>query len=465
MAISFIGLPAIAGPRNALLDFDPINQAIDRYRVASDAGYDRETNKLIGADLDRKDWSAAYRTAASRGDLNTAIKLRDVKAAQDRNEMEAQRFAEEREMRLAKRFAAISEAINAEPDEAKKRAMYDRVLGADPRMRGAIEQHIGKDADLKTVIDYWTRLADPSTPLQRRLQTAQVTEAEAKARMAQNPNLIYERRGEAARTYGSGLSPREQNEFVLTGDFPKAQTSIGQQVAERQAEVIRMGGDPNEPHTKQYILTGKFPREDQAPLTATDKKAILEADDAVLKNETAIRALREALDINDKANAGVLAGERAAVGANLPDLFVPDFVSSPESSVATQNFENLVLGQALDQLKSTFGAAPTEGERKILIDLQASVNKPAATRKLILERAIELADLRLAFNRQRAAEMRGGTYFKAGGLRLSKPISNMTLPELEALARTYKSQLSPEQAKEAFARYEALTRNTGRTED
>jgi hypothetical protein len=74
-----------------------------------------------------------------------------------------------------------------------------------------------------------------------------------------------------------------------------------------------------------------------------------------------------------------------------------------------------VLGQALTQLKSIFGAAPTEGERKILIDLQASVNKPPAVRAEILARAKMLANARLQFNEQRAAQLRGGTYYKPGG--------------------------------------------------
>ena len=83
---------------------------------------------------------------------------------------------------------------------------------------------------------------------------------------------------------------------------------------------------------------------------------------------------------------------------------------------------NVVLGQALSSLKATFGAAPTEGERKILVDLQASIDKTPRERKLIMDRALELARVRLTFNQQRAAELRGGTYYKPGtGLPANQP--------------------------------------------
>jgi hypothetical protein len=74
-----------------------------------------------------------------------------------------------------------------------------------------------------------------------------------------------------------------------------------------------------------------------------------------------------------------------------------------------------VLGQALSQLKSIFGAAPTEGERKILLDLQASVDKTPRERALVLRRAIKLAQNRLAVFDGRAEELRSGSYYQPEG--------------------------------------------------
>ena len=183
----------------------------------------------------------------------------------------------------------------------------------------------------------------------------------------------------------------------------------------RAAAASAYGLDPNSDAGRAYILTGKLPREDQQLLTATDKKAILEADELVAANEGAIKALNEAAALSPKANQGWLAGTRASIGNNLPDLAVPDFISSPESSEATTNLDNAVIGNALAQLKTVFGGNPTEGERKILIDLQGASNQPHNVRIEIFRRAREAAEKRLAFNQQKATALRGGSYYKPGG--------------------------------------------------
>jgi hypothetical protein len=175
------------------------------------------------------------------------------------------------------------------------------------------------------------------------------------------------------------------------------------------------GLDPNSDAGRAYILTGKLPREDQQTLTATDKKAILEADENVGTNRAAIQAIGQAKELSPKANSGWGANLRAQIGANLPDMLVPDFVSSPESSQATLDFDNAVVGQALGQLKAIFGGNPTEGERKILLDLQGASGKPEAVRTEILKRANIAAENRLRLNEQRAKELRGGEYYKPGG--------------------------------------------------
>ncbi len=191
-----------------------------------------------------------------------------------------------------------------------------------------------------------------------------------------------------------------------------AKGSGGVDFSQREAAARAYGLDPNSDAGRAFILTGKMPREDQQALTATDKKAILEADEMVAANQGALNALAEATKLSPKANQGWLAGTRAALGNNLPDYLVPDFVSSPESSEATTNLDNAVIGNALAQLKTIFGGNPTEGERKILIDLQGASNQPNSVRLEIFRRASEAANRRLAFNQERAAQLRGGTYYK-----------------------------------------------------
>lgn len=69
------------------------------------------------------------------------------------------------------------------------------------------------------------------------------------------------------------------------------------------------------------------------------------------------------------------------------------------------------------QLKAIFGGNPTEGERRVLLDIQGSSSQPDAVRQRIFDRAIGLAETRLKLNQDRANELRGGTYFKPGATR------------------------------------------------
>jgi hypothetical protein len=235
--------------------------------------------------------------------------------------------------------------------------------------------------------------------------------------LGDDPNKEYRVRAAQWKQMGySGETPGYK-EFVLTGNIPKPDTaSVKVDTPEERALAAQQYGlDPNSDAGRAYILTGKLPREDQQLLTATDKKAILAADDMVGTNQAVLKALDEAMVLNDKANEGWFAGARASVGNNLPDWAVPDAISSPDSSAATTNLDNAVVGQALTQLKAVFGGNPTEGERKILLDLQGSSSQPKHVRKEIFERAKRAADARLAINMREADQLRGGSYFKPGG--------------------------------------------------
>lgn len=196
----------------------------------------------------------------------------------------------------------------------------------------------------------------------------------------------------------------------------KTKTTPLEEAEGRKAAAASIGLKPGDPRYETYVLTGKTPREDAQPLTATDKKAILEADEGVMAANTAIEALRTAKQLSPRALAGWGAGAKASVANNLPDLMIPDgMVASPEKAQATAELENVVTSQALAQLKSIFGAAPTEGERKILMEIQGSIGQPDNVRQKIYDRGIAMAERRLGFNQQRADELRGGNFYKPGG--------------------------------------------------
>lgn len=148
------------------------------------------------------------------------------------------------------------------------------------------------------------------------------------------------------------------------------------------------------------------PKKGAAGLSATAQKELFEADDAVQNGMGAISSLNKAMELNKNAYSGVGASTRATIMSNLG--------SSP-SADATIAMENIIKDQALTSMKSIFGGNPTEGERAILLDLQASASKTPKQREEILTRATQAAQRRLDFNKQKADALRGGSYMSEGG--------------------------------------------------
>lgn len=215
---------------------------------------------------------------------------------------------------------------------------------------------------------------------------------------------------EAAKVAGLDPATPQGRTFALTGKIPEADTSFTSSIEQRKQAAIANGLDPSSPGFQSYVLTGKMPREDAQPLTATDKKAILEADEMVLSNRAAIDSLNRAKSLSKEAFAGPLAGK-----IGYATSFLGESSDLGKSGSKTLQLENEITSNALSSLKAIFGGAPTEGERKILLDIQGSASKPDNVRQEIYNRAIALAEKRMEFNRKRAEELRGGQFYKPQG--------------------------------------------------
>jgi len=136
-------------------------------------------------------------------------------------------------------------------------------------------------------------------------------------------------------------------------------------------------------------------------LSANAQKELFEADEAVEAGKNVLLSLDEALGINEKA----LYGPAAETRGKITSWF------GSESGEATEQLRNIVTTQALDNLKAIFGGMPTEGERKILLEIQGSVDKAPNVRKEIFERAKKSAERRIAINVEKAKRLRSGEYF------------------------------------------------------
>jgi len=141
-------------------------------------------------------------------------------------------------------------------------------------------------------------------------------------------------------------------------------------------------------------------------LSSSAQKELFEADEMVQASKNALGMLGEAKALNRTAYSGFGAKPRAIVASNLG--------LGGQGADDTVNLDNLMTGQALESLKATFGGMPTEGERKILLDIQASADKTPSQRAAILDRAEAAAKRRISFNENKAKSLREGTYFTEG---------------------------------------------------
>lgn len=147
-------------------------------------------------------------------------------------------------------------------------------------------------------------------------------------------------------------------------------------------------------------------------LSPTVQREVFETDENILATETGIDLLKQARSLSDKSFEGLGAGQRAQAATLLPDSI------EPAGAKETLEFDLLLKQQVLPQLRSIFGAAPTEGERAILLELQGSSSLPIKTRNAVLDRALQAAERRLQFNRQKSSQLREGTYFNAPAMEL-----------------------------------------------
>jgi hypothetical protein len=235
---------------------------------------------------------------------------------------------------------------------------------------------------------------DPVEDMKNRLQLQQMM------RDANMPKLITvkENGEEVTRVWNPATNTADP--IPTSGQGAIGQPKISREIETRRAEAVKMGLDPNEGRTKQYILTGQYPKDPE--LTATDKNAILEADQMVSDNRRAIAGLEKAKTLSKEAFGFPGASAAATVGSVLGN----------ETARKTQELNQVVTEQALGSLKTIFGGNPTEGERKILLEIQGSSSLSDPVRQKIFDRAIEAANARLRFNEERARQLRGGAYYK-----------------------------------------------------
>jgi hypothetical protein len=154
---------------------------------------------------------------------------------------------------------------------------------------------------------------------------------------------------------------------------------------------------------EKFEAAQKKAAEDAAKLSPKEVDMKREAEDTVSQLDQSIENLRQAYALNpntfdssllDRAQRRVLEETRG----------------DDPKVVATRKLENLLSRGAVEKLKSSFGGNPTEGERKILLDLEGIDAKSRKERAEIMLSAYEALKARRAREAKRLDDIKSGVY-------------------------------------------------------
>jgi hypothetical protein len=249
---------------------------------------------------------------------------------------------------------------------------------------------------------------------QRRQDDARAVAAEA-LRNGQDPRSALAALIGAGDTQGANALANYGNQS-LDQQYKMGMLDVARQNAARQEtpaplQILKASGiDPASPEGRKAL----FPKTD-TPISATDKKAIFEAEDAVPALKGTVENLNRALELNNKTFSGAGAGTRAAIGSNLPDWMVPDFVADRKTADATTEWQKIMGPEALQAMASTLKGATTDFELRKFIEMLGDPQTPPKVREGVINRMKTLVERKMQLQESRVRDLRGGTYFKPDG--------------------------------------------------
>lgn len=204
-----------------------------------------------------------------------------------------------------------------------------------------------------------------------------------------------------------------QSQQDWTRTYQGGMLDLARQNAQRREEPddirkLRAAGiNPQSPEGRKAL----FPRTD-TPISATDKKAIFEAEDTVPQLQGTIEALDKALELNGKTYTGFGAEFYGNLGAKASGSL--GMTPSPQAA-ATVEWQKIMGPEALQTMANTLKGATTDFELRKYLDMLADPSTPVETRSNVIKRMKTLAERKMELNQSRIRDLRGGDYFKPGG--------------------------------------------------
>jgi len=149
-----------------------------------------------------------------------------------------------------------------------------------------------------------------------------------------------------------------------------------------------------------------------------------ETEDRLAGLQSAAAALKAAKDLSPNAYAGYGAETRGALAGQTG--------YDSATAKATREFSSIMTEQVVGQLKTIFGGNPTEGERKILMDMSASASMSRTEREALIDRAQKAVATRMEAAQRRLQEVKSGNYGRvADGQEPAAPAGGGGKPRLK----------------------------------
>lgn len=160
----------------------------------------------------------------------------------------------------------------------------------------------------------------------------------------------------------------------------------------------------------------KTQQAEKAKLTPQELKLKTETEDLLSATNEGMAALAQAYKLNPNTFDGTVADKARR-------LVLENTNSEDPQVVATRLQENLLSNKAVAGLRAAFGGNPTEGERKIILELQGIGAKSREERKSIMKNAYTELKRKQALQAQRLGDV------SSGKVRLVTPMADPQLGE------------------------------------
>tara|TARA_R110000868_G_scaffold50780_2_gene161774 strand:- start:2444 stop:3955 length:1512 start_codon:yes stop_codon:yes gene_type:complete len=151
-------------------------------------------------------------------------------------------------------------------------------------------------------------------------------------------------------------------------------------------------------------------------MSDAELKLVIEARDTIGTLDGAIGDIKQAIGLNQNAYGGNIAD---LTEEKITQLFIP----GDEKLRNTRLLKNFLGAQGVAKLRASFGGNPTEGERKILLELEGIDALTSAERAAIMVRTLDVLDKKATREKKKLGDLQSGSLRRyTQNQTLSRPI-------------------------------------------